>query len=384
MKAVSDAVDQSGDVLRGMMDTWLPFGSGTAGQLSLANVAIVIGLVLFMLLLRLLLLRGAARVLDVDDEGEKEQRPFAAIVFKLIGDVLLLLAIFVGFTLLNLPQEPIDWNIIAVRAWLTIALAFASQLVYVLLALQIQLLSKTSFARERSDLFRQLRPLLKDALKIFIGIFAIVLLIQIWGYNPGALLAGLGIGGLAFAFAAQNSIANIFGTIVIFADRPYKVGDFVEIAGTEGFVEKIGIRSTRIRQLDTNIVTLPNATIADAAINNITEIPLRNIRFSVGLLYGHDANMLELALARIREIARTHEGLKHELGWVYFDQFGASSQDILVNVFADTTDIPQFMRIKEGLLLKVRRAMDDIGAGFAFPSRSIYLEDSPGLERLKK
>ena len=228
------------------MGNWLPLSDPAAGGISLTNVAIVIGLLLLMLLVRLVLLKGAARVLDVDDEGEMEQRPFAAIVFKLIGDVLLLLAIFVGVTLLNLPQKPLDWNIFALRGWMTVALVFASQLVYTLLSLQIRLIGRTRFAKEHNELYKQLRPLLNDALKITIGVFAAVLLIQIWGYDAGALLAGLGIGGLAFAFAAQNSIANIFGTVVIFADRPYKVGDFIRIGDTEGFVEKIGVRSTRI------------------------------------------------------------------------------------------------------------------------------------------
>ena len=382
INAVSEAISQYGEALRSWMGNWLPLSDPAAGGISLTNVAIVIGLLLLMLLVRLVLLKGAARVLDVDDEGEMEQRPFAAIVFKLIGDVLLLLAIFVGVTLLNLPQKPLDWNIFALRGWMTVALVFASQLVYTLLSLHIHLIGRTRFAKEHNELYKQLRPLLNDALKITIGVFAAVLLIQIWGYNAGALLAGLGIGGLAFAFAAQNSIANIFGTVVIFADRPYKVGDFIRIGDTEGFVEKIGVRSTRIRQLDSNIVTVPNATIADTEIINITESPMRNIRFAVGLLYSHDAEMLERALAEIREICRTHEGLVRDLGWVHFDQFGASSQDILINVFADTTDMPRYMAIKEGLLLKVRRAMDSIGAGFAFPSRSIYLEDSPGLDRI--
>ncbi len=382
VNAVSEAISQSGDALRGWMSNWLPLSDPSSGGISLINVAIVVGLLLLMLLVRLMLLKGAARLLDVDDEGEMEQRPFAAIIFKLVGDTLLLLAIFVGVTLLNLPQKPLDWNVFALRGWMTVALVFAAQLSYALLSLQIRLIGRTRFAQEHAELYKQLRPLLKDALKISIGVFAAVLLIQIWGYNAGALLAGLGIGGLAFAFAAQNSIANIFGTIVIFADRPYKVGDYISLGDTEGWVEKIGVRSTRIRQLDSNIVTVPNATVADSEIVNITESPIRNIRFAVGLLYSHDAEMLERALAAIRAITAEHEGLVRDMGWVYFDAFGASSQDILVNVFADTPDIEAYMRIKEGLLLKIRRAMDGIGAGFAFPSRSIYLEDSPGLKRL--
>ncbi|MCB1216723.1 mechanosensitive ion channel family protein [bacterium] len=384
VNAVSEAVSQYGEQLRGWLSHWLPVAGSADGSVSLVNVALVVGLLLMMLLVRLLLLKGAARLLDVDDEGEMEQRPVAAVVFKLIGDVLLLLAIFVGVTLLNLPQKPLDWNIFALRGWMTVALVLAAQLSYTLLSLQIRLLGRTRLAREHEGLFRQLRPLLNDALKIAIGIFSVVLLIQIWGYNAGALLAGLGIGGLAFAFAAQNSIANIFGTVVIFTDRPYKVGDFIRIGETEGWVEKIGVRSTRIRQLDTNIVTVPNAMIADTEIVNITESPMRNIRFTVGLLYSHDAEVLERALSGIRAITAEHEGLVRGMGWVHFDEFGASSQDILVNVFADTTDIQRYMEIKEGLLLKVRREMDAIGAGFAFPSRSIYLEDSPGLERLRR
>ena len=382
MNAVSEAISQYGDALRGWIGNWLPLSDPTGEGISLVNVAIVVALLLFMLLVRMLFLKGAARILDVDDEGEMEQRPFAAIVFKLIGDILLLLAIFVGVTLLNLPQKPLDWNIFALRGWMTIALVFASQLIYTLLSLQIRLIGRTRFAQEHRELYKQLKPLLNDALKITIGVFAAVLLIQIWGYNAGALLAGLGIGGLAFAFAAQNSIANIFGTVVIFADRPYKVGDFIRIGDTEGWVEKIGVRSTRIRQLDSNIVTVPNATIADTEIVNITESPMRNIRFVVGLLYSHDPDMLEKAVAAIRQICESYEGLVRNLGWVHFDEFGGSSQDILINVFADTTDIPRYMAIKEQLLLKIRRAMDELGAGFAFPSRSIYLEDSPGLERI--
>ncbi len=138
-------------------------------------------------------------------------------------------------------------------------------------------------AKTESVLDDQLVPLLGKTIKWFIWIIGGLLFLQnVLNYNISSLLAGLGIGGLAVAFAAQDTVANIFGAIMIFVDRPFKVGDAVSMEGFEGAVESIGLRSTRIRTWDGTLVTIPNRTVASANINNLAARPMRRTNLPSG------------------------------------------------------------------------------------------------------
>ncbi|MCX7916233.1 MAG: mechanosensitive ion channel family protein, partial [Verrucomicrobiae bacterium] len=190
-----------------------------------------------------------------------------------------------------------------------------------------------------------------------------------------SVVAGLGIGGIAVALAAQNTLANVFGTITILADRPFRVGDRVQIDKFDGTVETIGLRSTRIRTLDGHLVTLPNKIVADSGITNISLRP--NIRqlFTISLTYDTTPEKMREALQIAREVISRHP-LTHDF-IVNWRDFGPHSLDIFVVYWAKTTDYKEFLAALEEINLELKARYDASGLNFAFPTRTIHLVQSP-------
>jgi MscS family membrane protein len=228
-------------------------------------------------------------------------------------------------------------------------------------------------AKTESVLDDQLVPLLGKTIKWFIWIIGGLLFLQnVLNYNISSLLAGLGIGGLAVAFAAQDTVANIFGAIMIFVDRPFKVGDAVSMEGFEGAVESIGLRSTRIRTWDGTLVTIPNRTVASANINNLAARPMRRTNFTIGLVYNTPTEKLEEALSILREILGSHPATGQYRA--YFNRFGDFSLNILVQHWCKVMDYETYLRSIEEINLEIKRRFEEAGLEFAFPTQTIELK----------
>src|SRR5690606_31708524 len=161
-------------------------------------------------------------------------------------------------------------------------------------------------------------PLLQKSLKFFVAIVGGILVIQELGYPIASLLGGLGIGGLAVALAAQDTIANVFGSVIVFTDKPFKVGDWIKIGDVEGFVENIGFRSTRIRTWPKSLVTVPNKVIANSQIENWSAMPIRLITFTLRIAYGARPDQIEALVEGIREILVNHPGVDQGFHLVNF------------------------------------------------------------------
>jgi MscS family membrane protein len=178
----------------------------------------------------------------------------------------------------------------------------------------------------------QLAPLASKTLKVLVVIVGFLIFLQNFGVNVTALLAGLGIGGVALAFAAQDTVANVFGTITIILDAPFKIGDRVNVAGTEGFVEEVGFRSTRIRTFYNSTVTIPNSVVAKEKIDNMTE---RNnvIRFrqTVGLTYDATLPQIQQFIDHLRYQLKQDETVDQSRVSISLNGFGDSSVNILIN-----------------------------------------------------
>lgn len=186
-----------------------------------------------------------------------------------------------------------------------------------------------------------------------------------------SVLAGLGVGGIAVALAAQSTLANVFGSITILTDRPFRVDDRVQIDKHDGTVETIGLRSTRLRTLEGHLVTIPNKTIADSAINNVTMRP--NIRqlMTISLTYDTTPNKMQEAVASLRDIFQRHP-LTHD-AWVYWKDYGPSSLDIIVVYWCKSTVYKDFLQAMEELNLEIKKRFDAAGLDFAFPTQTIHL-----------
>lgn len=199
------------------------------------------------------------------------------------------------------------------------------------------------------------------------------------------LVAGLGVGGFALALASQSTVANLFGGVSLFADRPFRVGDYINLAGRDGVVETIGPRSSRIRGLDGTLTTVPNSDLADMHITNFS---MRNKCFFhhvLGLRYETSPGQFEWVLDALRHEIAAHPMVEESPGMprVRMIGFGASSIDIDVRAYVMTTNYSEFLEIQEQLMLKIMHILEDAGTGFAFPSTTAYLGRDIGLDPYK-
>lgn len=238
--------------------------------------------------------------------------------------------------------------------------------------------------RTNSKLDDHLAPILQKSLKAFVLVIGALYIIQALGYSVSGLLAGLGIGGLAVAMAAKDTLANLFGSMMIFIDRPFKVGDWIKSGDDEGVVEEIGFRSTRIRTFPKTLISIPNSAIANTSVNNFTRMPKRRVKMTVGVTYETNADQMHALVEGIRTLLRENPEVNQEFSLVNFTDFGASSLDVLVYYFTVTTDWSEHLRVRQEVNLAIMRLVERMGLSIAFPTRTVYLrnDNSPGVDSL--
>ena len=214
--------------------------------------------------------------------------------------------------------------------------------------------------------------------KAFVIVVGTVAFLQEWGINVSALIASLGLGGLAFALAAKDTVSNLFGGLTILADKSMKVGDWVKVGDVEGIVEDIGLRTTKIRTFEKSLVVVPNQIIATQPLENFSRRGVRRIKMIIGITYDTPREKVEKIVEEIREMLKSHPRIaKDQLCMVYFRDFGESSLDIFVYCFTDTADWEEYLAIRQDVNLKIMEIVERNGSSFAFPSRSIYIEKMP-------
>jgi MscS family membrane protein len=206
-----------------------------------------------------------------------------------------------------------------------------------------------------------------------------LLLLRISGFDLTAVLTGLGLGGVAIAFAAQKTLENLFGGIMVISDKPVQVGDFCRAGEFQGIVEDIGLRSTRLRTLERTIVSIPNGQLATMSLENFTQRDRIRFRHMIGLRYETHADQLRYVLAEIRRLLYEHSKVDSTDARVRFVGFGHSSLDIEVLAYVLATDYPVFLGIQEDLLLRIMDIIETSGTSVAFPSQTTYLVGDSGL-----
>jgi MscS family membrane protein len=204
--------------------------------------------------------------------------------------------------------------------------------------------------------------------------------VQEWGYDVSGLVAGLGVGGLAVSLAAQDTLANLFGFTMIVGDRPFVVGEFIKTPDVEGIVEHVGMRSTRVRQLDQAYVTIPNAKLADSAILNWSRLSKRRLDARLCIRYDARPEQLEALLERSRALLNAHEKTEPESVVVYLIEYGENGLIVLVRANLLLPDWIEFTAEKEKLFIDILKIVEELGLSIAFPSRSVYIET--GASRL--
>ncbi|PKM76510.1 MAG: mechanosensitive ion channel protein [Firmicutes bacterium HGW-Firmicutes-15] len=229
--------------------------------------------------------------------------------------------------------------------------------------------------KEKLKLDSILIPFFSKIIRFLIWAMAIVLIAQEWNYNVSGFIAGLGLGGLAFALAAKDALANIFGGIVIIMEKPFTIGDWVQILDVEGIVEEISFRSTRFRTFDQSVVTVPNSTLASQAITNCSRRGKRRVNFYLGIEYGTSHEKIEKCIQEIRDMLHKHPDIHMETILVYLENFSESSLDILIYYFTNTTVWKEYLSAKEDINIRILAILENENVSLAFPSRTIYIDN---------
>jgi|WetSurMetagenome_2_1015567.scaffolds.fasta_scaffold78265_2 MscS family membrane protein len=226
-------------------------------------------------------------------------------------------------------------------------------------------------------------PIISRAGKIFISLVVLLAALDVLGVNVVGMLAGIGIGGIAIAFAAQKTIENIFGAATIAGDRPFTVGDYVTAGGVTGTVEEIGLRSTRFRTLDRTLVTVPNGVLAAGPIVNFAQRDRFLFNPTIGLRYETTADQMSLIIDDIRKALITHPKVFQDSHRVRFSGFGASALTVEIMAWIVAADYHEFTAIAEELNFAIARIVEGAGTSFAFPSQTLYMsrDDAPDRGR---
>ncbi len=226
-------------------------------------------------------------------------------------------------------------------------------------------------SKTKSKLDDTLLPMLKSVVNAFIYAIVLVIVLQDLGIEISGLIAGLGIGGLAFALAAQDILSNFFGGAAVIADRPFEVGDRIRLDGNDGFVRKIGLRTTTLETFDGTMIVIPNKKVADTTLENISRERARRVKIVLGVEYNTSTAKLEKAKKILKDIIKKNK-LTDDESLVHFKGFNDSSLDIQVIYWIK--DLDNILATKDEVNFAIKKAFEKEGVEFAYPSQTVYLK----------
>jgi MscS family membrane protein len=220
----------------------------------------------------------------------------------------------------------------------------------------------------------QLIPFVKESIKIIVMIFSLFSILgAVYNLDITSLIAGLGIGGLAIALAAKESLENLLGSFTIFLDKPFVIGDLIKVGNVEGNVEKIGFRSTRIRTLEKTFVTVPNKKLVDTELDNLTNREIRRIKFDIGLQYDTKPENSKSIINEIRTLIENDPLCFDEVS-VYLYEMNSNALVIRVIYFANTAIWKDYMVMRERINYSILQILEKHQARFAFPIQRVIFE----------
>lgn len=241
-----------------------------------------------------------------------------------------------------------------------------------------------SLARKtKNTLDDQLLPVLSRIVVFIIWAIGAIYILEFLDVNVTALLAGISIGGLALALAAQDTVKNFFGSIMIFVDRPFQIGDWIHFDDIDGTVEEVGVRSTRIRTFANSVVYVPNGMLANKVVNNMGLRQFRRFKTELGVTYNTPPDKIDLFVKGIRNIVLKHPTTRKDFFEVHLNSFGSSSINVLLYCFFEARDWNAELRGRHDIMYAILLLAEGLGVSFAFPSQSIYVESMPKSENGK-
>lgn len=296
------------------------------------------------------------------EETSQAMRPVGWLVAALLW--------WIGILWFGLPTRVLEILVVAVRFFAACAFVAAAYRLVDAFASVLEVRAVKS-ASKADDL---LVPLFRKSSKVFVVAFGIAFLAETLELPIRSVIAGLGIGGLAVALAAQDAIKNFFGSLMIIFDRPFSVGDWVVIGDVEGTVVDLGFRSTRIRTFYDSIITLPNSNLINAAVDNYGGRRYRRWSTRLTIAYGTPPDRIDAFCEGIRELIRRHPDTRKDAFEVHLNAFGASALEILLYVFFTNGTWSGELRQKHSLALDILRLAEHLDVEFAFPTQTLYLQ----------
>ncbi|MBX3043280.1 MAG: mechanosensitive ion channel family protein [Candidatus Kapabacteria bacterium] len=236
----------------------------------------------------------------------------------------------------------------------------------------------SSFAdKTESTIDNQLVPFLRKGLRVVIVILGVLYFFNSIGLDITPLIAGVSIGGLAFALAAQDTVKNLFGSLTIFTDQPFAIGDWIVSDGAEGTVEEVGIRSTRIRTFYNSLISIPNGKLADAKIDNMGRRQYRRYVSKLSVTYDTPPELIDAFVLGLRKIVAEHPDTRKDFHQIHLNDFADSSIQVLFYIFFDVPDWSAELKARHEVISEVIKLAAYLNIRFSFPTQTVHVEDFP-------
>ncbi len=302
------------------------------------------------------------KLLYASEIADRIDRPIAGFSMAVI--------FYLGFPLLSFPLRAAEIALVATKALAAFSLVWIGyRLIDVIGSWMTTRAEKTE-----TKLDDQLVPLVTKTLKVFVSVLGGIFVLQNLNVNVGSLLAGVGLGGLAFALAAKDTVANLFGSIMIFIDKPFQIGDWVVVGDTEGTVEEVGFRTTRVRTFYNSRVTLPNSIIANSKVDNYGAREYRRYVTNLGLTYDTPPEKVQAFCEAVRAVISRMPGMRRDYYLVEFKEFSDSALVVMLYCFMIADSWNDELQTRTHLNLEILRVAAKLGVSFAFPTQTLHLE----------
>ncbi|HCK40522.1 MAG TPA: mechanosensitive ion channel family protein [Planctomycetaceae bacterium] len=305
----------------------------------------------------------------LDSDVSKEERAMRANVWRPLGRLVNATTWYWGTKLIGLPPATLSIMLVVLKVFTIFAAAWTG---FAVIDVATRYLARQAM-RTGTKFDDLLVPLVSKSLKILVVCIAVLTAAQTFDIPIMGLVGGLGLGGAALAFAAKDAVANFFGSVTVLFDRPFEVGDWIVTNVAEGTVETVGFRSTRIRTFYNSLVTLPNSHLTTAAVDNMGRRRYRRIKTTLGVQYDTSSDQLEAFCEGVRELIRRHPDTRKDYFHVYFNDFGASSLNIMLYCFLHCPDWGTELSGRHKLLADIVRLADKLNVKFAFPTRTLHM-----------
>jgi MscS family membrane protein len=232
--------------------------------------------------------------------------------------------------------------------------------------------------KTESTLDDQLVPLIRKSLKAFVIIIGVLVILQNLDVDILPILAGLSVGGIAIALAAQDTVKNLFGSIMIFIDKPFQIGHWITSGDIDGTVEEVGIRSTRVRTFRNSLMYIPNGKLADTMIDNHGLRVYRRFFTKLSITYDTPADLIELFVDGLKKVVQDHPQTRKDYYEIHLNDMGSSSLNVMFYIFFEVPSWSEELKCRHEILLSIIRLAEEIGINFAFPTQTLHIENMPG------